>query len=1190
MTGTVIPFHLKAQAALAAQIAPQGAKGSKKQKSRTPVEAKDNLRSRAYARILDLISEGPIVGLVDGFRSIYLNGTPVQNEDGTYNFKDMVYEATTGEPDQDYLALASSTERENDVNSDLKKAYPYVFTVDNLDVDALRIKFRVPALLVQNISNGDTSGTTVEANIWVKKEADPDYTLDQKVTITGKTTNQYEKEVHVALYGPGPWRVKIERLTPDSTTQSLQNDLAIGGYTEIIYAKLRYPYTAMVGMSFDAEQFGAVPERGFEIKGMLIKVPTNYDPNTRAYNGIWDGTFKIAWSNNPAWCYYDMLTNARYGLGKTIKPEHIDSETLYEIARYCDELVPDGLGGLEPRFTCNVYIQTRQQAYQLLKNMASTFRAMVFWSGAQIIASQDRPQLPVWKVTNASVIEGTFNYSSTSLKTRHTVCYVAYNNPDDMYKLDRVCVEADDDVISQYGVVTTEITAWGCTSKSQAMRLGKWLLYTEQFETDLATFSCSLESLRFWPGCVIEIADELRAGFRDGGRVKTYDDGYLVLDHPIDFDPTQSYTLGWMSKDGRLIDRAITPGTSGSLDRVYVGGVADSDLPVYLGIWTVSSSSMNTALYRVVSITEETDGAFSVVAVEHHPGKFDLIEKGIAIDEAPRSRKANPVKPTGLQVTDELYISGEALKVSMQIAVNYQPDAYTYTFAYRGDSGNWTTITTDQPSVTVADVLAGNYDVRVHTTNILKLNSDVASGTFAVLGKTRPPANVTGLKAELTSAGITLSWDEVPDLDLDKYEIREGSSWDSGVLVGTAKATTISWVPPVAGTSFTFHIRALDTSGNYSALVTSLTTNFQRPAEVESFSVIQVGSKLRWKWTAAARAATYEVRVGETFELGEPLFTTQNLQYEMEWGRLGQKYFWIKGVDYIGNTSEQPYFSSLETAQPSGRNSVLYYDLSEEGWPGSSYHTVITAGGLQLEEGVNYGEFYYQIDLGKTFRSIVTLDYNLLAVAQSNLTWEMMNYSWESSDAAVPWVSGGDFNTIDVQTYISIRTAIPTNVIVSFRLNGDLVSEDDLLGPTVARSIEYAPSRYAEGAYVRDTSFVRWQKNLPVTFSMMFTVKVMNTTEVTGYLVLANSTDQVRLLYYPTKKELCLDTTFNDTELSVPLDVRAGDLVVIGLSQSGLTGTRNLFAQRLGYDPSFNSVPAATVPAFTDVALSGHFI
>lgn len=1174
------------------EAAPSGSKGSKKpDPPRTPVEAKDTLRSRAYAQVVDLLSEGEIEGLQGGFKGITFDGTPVQNDDNSFNFKDVVYEETKGTPFQDFLSGTSLVEREISLGVELKKNFPVVRTIDNDDVDAIRVKIKVEALYSQDPKTGDTNGSSVRVDVYLQGGNDTNYVLAQAVTISGKSSGPYERQVTLQLNGPGPWRVKFERATADSTTNTLQNKTVVSGFTEVVYAKLRYPYSALVGMSFDAEQFPQIPERGFLIKGLKIRVPANYNPVTRSYSGLWDGSFKTAWTNNPAWCFYDLLTNKRYGLGRHVSDNEIDKWQLYEIARYCDALVDDGAGGTEPRFTMNTYIQTRQEAFTLLRSMASVFRAMLFWSGSQVFLSQDRPADHVWQYTNANVLDGEFSYNSTHENVRHTVVYVSYNNPDDNYKLDKVYVD-DEEGIKRYGVNETEVTAWGCTSRGQAIRFGRWLLYTELSETDVVSFKCSLDALRCYPGSLIKVNDSLRLGTRMGGRLVGFTSQGATLDAEVTIDGSSTYTFSWLSKAGKLVSRPLPFMAPGQYKQVsWTSPVMGDDLPVDLGIWTLSASTLASRTYRVASIREE-DMVFTVTAVEHNEFKFDQIEKGIVTNQPPVVRQAKPSKPVRLALSEELYVSGEALKVSMALSVDYHQDAVSYTFSYRRDNGNWTITTSPEPTLQVNDILTGVYEVKCYVTNILKLKSAEATLTATVLGKAKPPADVTGLAASLTTSGITLTWDSVPDLDLDGYEVRVGSSWAAGEVVAFAKSTTVSWVPPAPGLLFTFHVRAKDTSGNMSKGVTTLATQFSRPADVGAFSVVQLGGRLRFKWSRAERAAFYEVRCGESFELGEPLFRVADLNNDIEWGRLGEKYFWIKGVDYIGNTSEVAIFTSMETSQPSGRNQLLKYDFDLLNWPGSFYNMDSVGGDLELSDGTSYGEYYYSIELDKTFKSIVTLDYNLQALLDSNLTWLDMDFTWDSQDADIPWAEGGDFGSVGTETYISYRTAITASVVVSFRLNGELVSLDGLVSPSYSTGVSYAPCRYADGLVVGETTKVVWQKSLPATFSKVLTLRFQDFAQHHGLVVLRDSLTghQIRLVYKTDTKRLVCENNFGGAEISIPLEAKVGEIITVGLSQNAVSQTRNLFAQRLGYAHTFASAPAPTLPNFTDIALNGHFL
>ncbi|HXF66197.1 MAG TPA: phage tail protein, partial [Burkholderiales bacterium] len=357
---------------------------------RTPQEAPDSLRSRAWARVIDVVSEGEIEGLVDGLKSIYLDDTPVINTDGSENFSGVTIATRTGTQAQDYVPGFAAAESEIAVATEVKAATPVVRSVSNTNLSAVRVTVSVPQLTYQDPSTGDISGTSVELAIDLQN-AGGGWQEVRRDTISGKTTSRYQRSYRIELPAPGPWDIRVRRITPDSTQSNLQNKTFWDSYTEIIDAKLRYPNTALVALQVDSAQFNRIPRRGYDIRGLRVRVPVNYDPDTRSYSGIWDGTWKIAWTDNPAWCFYDLLTNERYGLGAYIDEVQVDKWALYEIARYCDELVPDGFGGTEPRFTCNLYLQTRQEAFTVLQQMAAIFRGMVWWSQGALTAVADKP-------------------------------------------------------------------------------------------------------------------------------------------------------------------------------------------------------------------------------------------------------------------------------------------------------------------------------------------------------------------------------------------------------------------------------------------------------------------------------------------------------------------------------------------------------------------------------------------------------------------------------------------------------------------------------------------------------------------------------------------------------------------------------------------------------------------------------
>jgi len=381
--------------------------------ARVAQEAPDSLRSKAYARVVDLISEGEIEGLVDGLQSVYLDDTPIQNPDGSTNFSGVTLETRNGSQQQSYVPGFSSVENEVVVGVEVKASQPVVRSITDPDVDAVRVKVSVPQLTNQDTTNGDLNGSTV--NFAIDRQVNGGGFVEMiNDTISGKTTTKYQRSYYVPLAGSGPWDIRVRRITADSTSSAVQNKTFVESYTEVVESKLRYPNSALVALRVDASQFSSIPRRSYDMKLLRVRVPVNYDPATRAYSGVWNGTFKIAWTDNPAWCFYDLVSSTRYGLGGYIPEAQVDKWALYRVAQYCDQLVPNGLGGFEPRFTCNLYLQTREQAYKVVQDMASIFRGMVYWSGGAITVTQDAPADPVYQFAPSNVVDGEFAYQGSA--------------------------------------------------------------------------------------------------------------------------------------------------------------------------------------------------------------------------------------------------------------------------------------------------------------------------------------------------------------------------------------------------------------------------------------------------------------------------------------------------------------------------------------------------------------------------------------------------------------------------------------------------------------------------------------------------------------------------------------------------------------------------------------------------------
>lgn len=594
----------------------------------TPVEQPDTIKSRQRAQIVDLICEGPIWGPKDGLKSVYFNDTPVLNGDGSANFSGVDVAWRAGHQVQDPLPEQAALETELAVGLEVKQATPLVRTITNLDVSRVRVTLGVAALVSMN-DKGDRNGSTVEMRIEVGVSGA--WSLAKVVTISGKTKAAYtESHVIATPRKNTPWSVRVTRVTPDSTSDRLQNKTQWASYTEIIDAKLTYPNSAIVGLRFDSDQFQSIPRRNYHLRGLIVQVPSNYDADTREYSGIWNGLFKPSWTDNPAWIMYDLITNERYGMGRAMVGFAPDKWQLYQIAQYCDQLVDDGYGGKEPRFTCNVFIADQRQAHTVISDLSSVFRGMPVWDGLQLGFNQDRPQDSVWQFNNTNVVDGAFRYQSSAKKSRHTAAQVECVDKDSGWEKQTEYVQ-DDELVDRYGLNLIKITAFGCTSRGQAHRAGQWLLVTEKVERQQVAFEVGREGLVCLPGDIIDVIDNHYAGTRLGGRVLAVNGNTVTLDAPIKITEQQTNWFHYLDANSQLRRLQVFSPTKGTADTLILG-----DQPVGLGrfdTFNVSTASLTPRKWRVVGISENREqGTYAISALQHVPEKHEIIENGLAFD------------------------------------------------------------------------------------------------------------------------------------------------------------------------------------------------------------------------------------------------------------------------------------------------------------------------------------------------------------------------------------------------------------------------------------------------------------------------------------------------------------------------------------------------------------------------------
>ncbi|WP_180646849.1 host specificity protein J [Acinetobacter bereziniae] len=737
----------------------KGAKGGS-QSQRQPKVANDTTASKTYARLQYGMSEGEVEGLANGYKSIYLDDTPVENDSGARNFQDVTLDFRSGTNDQTYMEGFESIASETAVGVELKSDTPWVKGITNLTLDAVIVRVRFGALKQQDPKNGDVSGIVIDYTIEVQTDGGS-WELMLDTQMSGKTSANYERTHRIGLpKANNNWLIRVTRKTPNSSSEYVSDKMYIQAITEVVDLKLAYPNTALIGVQYDAETFSNIAKIAVDLKGVKIKVPSNYDPVSRTYIGIWDGLFKRAYSNNPAWIYYDLCTNKRYALGNRLTEQMIDKWSLYRLAQYCDQLVPDGKGGQEPRFACNVYIQSAESAFDILSKLAGLFRAISYWDGASIVCEADLPQDTMFTYTSANIIDGAMgiNYTGTRARDRHNAVKVAWDNPQNRYKTEYVFVRDEKSIAEARTVRLLELEAWGCTSEGQAQRTGQWALKTEQLETRTVTFKVGLDGYIPLPGKVIELADELLAGRANGGRISSVsaDLKQITLDRD-DVVCRAGDRLVVNGEDGKAQARVVS-----SIAGRIVTVVSAFDSVAAQNVWVIDAQDLATMKFRVVSISQDEPHQFTINAIQHNDSKFDAIDHGAFIDDRPISI----INPTTQAPVESVTISSEQMVqqgMSVETMVISWPqakDATKYQVEWRKDNGTWLKLPlTGNNSAEVAGIYAGQYEARVFAISAFDISS---LPTYSVLtelkGKQGKPPKLANIHAEGILFGMKLTW------------------------------------------------------------------------------------------------------------------------------------------------------------------------------------------------------------------------------------------------------------------------------------------------------------------------------------------------------------------------------------------------------------------------------------------------
>ncbi|HDT5513716.1 TPA: DUF1983 domain-containing protein [Klebsiella pneumoniae] len=805
-----------------------GAGGKKSSgSSRTPVEADDTVNSRAMASILDLLGEGVVGGLINGAKSIFIDGVALENEDGSFNYSGVTWDFRDGSQDQSPMPGFDFVETPKAVNTQLKTTNAVTVAIDNDDADRVRVIMKFPSLRSIDKKTGDTNGTSVQFKFQLANGNGSFYDViatgesSSDVTLTAKKTGVYYRSYEIQLPKPGrAYKVRVLRLSADSNDQYLFNDTWVDSIGEIVDTPMNYPNSVLVGLKVNSEQFGSsMPSRSYLIRGLKIRVPSNYDENTNTYNGVWDGTFKLLSSSNPAWILFDLLTNARYGLGKFVSESMIDLGQLYQIGRYCDEEVDDGFGGKEKRFAINTQITSRQDAYRLIQDIAGAFRGMVFWAGGMVNIMQDSPSDPVMLFTNANVKDGLFTYKGSARKDRPSVALITYNNKQDGYKQNVEYVE-DQEAMARYGERKTEAVAFGCTSRGQAHRVGLWLLYTARMESDMITFTAGLDASFLMPGETVLIQNKYRAGKRNSGRIVSFTKNSITLDAPVSLKKSGSF-IRIINQEGKIVERDINE-TGDNITKVtFKTALATADQPVTNGVWTITEPDLVPMRARVVAIAQgETPGSFDITVVQNNASKYQAIDNGAAlVPENTTVLDPTYSKPSNLVISEGTYLSSPG-NLSVKLMLAWEGKSPEYWVSWRrsdeGNVSNWQSARATEEQYEIVNVAEnGRYDFQLYSVSFGGKKSEIITAVYQVKGTMTPPGAPTSLTAVGDYRNVVLNWVNPDSVDLAQINVyaSKTNKLDTATLIAQAATTTFTHAGLGDNETWYYWIRAVNKRG-----------------------------------------------------------------------------------------------------------------------------------------------------------------------------------------------------------------------------------------------------------------------------------------------------------------------------------------------------------------------------------------
>ena len=1130
--------------------------------------AANNLFSNANLKVLDLISEGQIGGLVNGAKSIFFDDVPLQNESGTYNFDNVSVDWVNGAPDQRILEGFNDVTTPQNVGAEVKYGLPITQAIDSSEADKVSIIVSLPQLYGSD-KKGNIFETSVSFRFEIAVNNTGEWTKLGDFTISGKQNSQYQRSYTFDLpqqdssgVKANKWLIKMTRLSGDSHERYMARTVFDSMYI-INTSKLNYPYCALVGIRVNAENLTSVPTRSYLVDGLIIKIPSNYDAKTNTYKGTWDGTFKMDVSSNPAWILYALLTNERWGLGEFIKPNQVNKAKLYEIGRYCDEEIDDGYGKKEKRFAINTQIQERADAYQVISDIAAVFRGMVFWAGGMANFTCDMPTDPSMLYTPANVIDGLFSYQGTSRNDRTSVALVTWNDPEQNYKKVVEYVE-DAELIEKWGIRQAELTAFGCTSRAQAIRVGRWILYTNSYESEIIQFSVGLDSALVLPGDVIKIQDPTYAGKRLGGRLLDVTKKSATLDAKVTLKTGSDAKIAIMMPDGKFVERSILVPFNGDRQKVEWNEPLET-LPVSNAVWMITEADLAPRIARVVNVEQGDDaGTFTITATAHQPKKYDLIEKGIKFTEDSTSVNdpLNIEAPTNPSITEVATTLGLGY-ISSVLNVTWTPGkgCVSYELQWRRENQNeteWATVSVKQNYTQLTDVQKGTYHFVLRGVGLMGNKTSEVEFYYLAQGQYVTPLDVLDFQVIKRPSFLEVRWKPVEQAFA--YEVRCGEAWDDAeVLISSFAGTSFANYQYEAGTYY-YHIRSISASGEYSQNITTYKLELKAPAMPEDLVATVYSNRIDFTWKANTEddLSHYELREGQNWESGVKVAESKVNQMTIPGGSTAERKFWLKAISLPKIYSEDAAWCVINVKQDLSRNIILQHNARTFGWMSNKVHMDCVGDNLQQSPSVARSEYIHEMVLPNKLTTQNSFFTSVSVVSQStddNETWKTAAYPWNSEAAQRAWRLGGDANTVIYENQISRHVGL-LHENEGWTLEGTLTSEGKVNPASKTGVAKYDWGRYTKGLKIDNTFGATWKgtnlsKSTNGVFKFSFWLKSKKPDAYTNYnlIILGNSEKTLALTYNSQDDIYRLESSTGEI-LTIDIPMEEDEYVFFAIAQT----------------------------------------